>query len=120
MYAIKTSSNFTGSSGLTAHGGAASATVNTLRIAALRLIGDISKTHSSSVLQPFLPKIIPGVISAVNDKYYKISSEAIGTVEQLVKTLTPPRSKSPTQSHKEDLQNLYQAMITKASATDAD
>ena len=117
--AIKASSGSTGSSAITS-GGAASATAQTLRIAALRLIGDISKTHSSSVLQPFLPKIIPGVISAVNDKYYKISSEAIGTVEQLVKTLTPPRSRSTTQSHKEDLQNLYHAIVNKVSATDAD
>lgn len=118
--AIKTSSGSTGSSTAITSGGAASATAHTLRIAALRLIGDISKTHSSSVLQPFLPKIVPGVVSAVNDKYYKISSEAIGTVEQLVKTLTPPRSRSTTQSHQKDLQNLYQVVINKVSATDAD
>ena len=95
--AIKTSSGAVGSSSTITSGGAVSATAHTLRIAALRLIGDISKTYSSSVLQPFLRKIVPGVISAVNDKYYKISSEAIGTVEQLVKTLTPPRSRSMNQ-----------------------
>ena len=118
--AIKTSTGSTGSSTAITSGGAASATAHTLRIAALRLIGDISKTHSSSVLQPFLPKIVPGVVSAVNDKYNKISSEAIGTVEQLVKTLTPPRSKLTSQSHQKDLQNLYQVVINKVSATDAD
>jgi cullin-associated NEDD8-dissociated protein 1 len=118
--AIKTSSGSTGSSTAITSGGAASATAHTLRIAALRLIGDISKTHSSSVLQPFLPKILPGVVSAVNDRYYKISSEAISTVEQLVKTLTPPRSRSTTQNHQKDLQNLYEVIIHKVSATDAD
>ena len=118
--AIKTSSGSTGSSTAITSGGAASATAHTLRIAALRLIGDISKTHSSSVLQPFLPKILPGVVSAVNDKYYKISSEAIGTVEQLVKTLTPPRSRATNQSHQKDLRELYQVIINKVSATDAD
>ena len=118
--AIKTSSSSTGSSTAITSGGAASATAHTLRIAALRLIGDISKTHSSSVLQPYLPKIVPGVVSAVNDKYYKISSEAIGTVEQLVKTLTPPRSRSASQSHQKDLQNLYGVVISKVSTTDAD
>ena len=118
--AIKTSSGSTGSSTVITSGGAASATAHTLRIAALRLIGDISKTHSSSVLQPFLPKIVPGVVSAVNEKHYKISSEAIGTVEQLVKTLTPPRSRSPTQSHQKDLQELYRVIISRVSATDAD
>jgi cullin-associated NEDD8-dissociated protein 1 len=115
---IKSAGGSSGSSTAITSGGAASATAHTLRIAALKLIGDISKTHSSSVLQPFLPKIIPGVISAVNDKYYKISSEAIGTVEQLVKALTPPRSAAS--NHSADLQKLYQVILSKVSATDAD
>jgi cullin-associated NEDD8-dissociated protein 1 len=120
MDAIKTSSPITGSSGLMAHGGAASATVNTLRIAALRLIGDIAKTHSSSVLQPYLPKIVPGVVSAVHDKYYKIASEAIGTVEQLLKALTPPRSRLMDHVYQADLQKLYEVVVDRVSATDAD
>lgn len=118
--AIKSSSGSTGSSGTIGNNGATSATVNTLRIAALRLIGDIFKTHPSSVLQPFLPKIVPGVVSAVNDKYYKISGEAIGTVEQLLKALTPPRSKLMDQNHQADLQKLYQVVVNRVSATDAD
>jgi len=101
--------------------GAASATSNTLRIAALHLIGDIASTHSSSVLQPYLPKIIPGVVLAVKDKFYKVSSEAIGTVEQLVKALTPPRSRTVgQQDHKADLQQLYNVMVGRVSANDAD
>ncbi|KAF4635856.1 hypothetical protein G7Y89_g2236 [Cudoniella acicularis] len=116
---IKTASGSSGSSAITS-GGAASATANTLRIAGLRLIGDIAKTHSSSVLQPYLPKIIPGVVSAVNDKYYKISSEAIGTVEQLVKALTPPRSRLVTSNHQADLQKLYKVIVDRVAATDAD
>jgi cullin-associated NEDD8-dissociated protein 1 len=118
--AIKTASGSTGSSTTITSGGAASATANTLRIAALRLIGDIAKTHSSSVLQPYLSKIVPGVVSAVNDKYFKISSEAIGTVEQLVKALTPPRSRSMNQNDHTNLQKLYGVVINKVSATDAD
>ena len=60
--AIKTSSSSSGSSGAITNSGAASELLILLRIAALRLIGDISKTHSSSVLQPFLPQIVPGVV----------------------------------------------------------
>jgi cullin-associated NEDD8-dissociated protein 1 len=118
--AIKTPSSSAGSSGAITHGGAASATANTLRIAALRLVGDIAKTHSSSVLQPFLPKIVPGVVAAVNDKYYKISAEAIGTVEQLLKALTPPRSRSMDRIYQTDLHKLYEVVINRVSATDAD
>lgn len=101
-------------------GGAASATANTLRIAALRLIGDISKTHSSSVLQPYLGKLIPGVVSAVSDKFYKISGEAIGTVEELIKLVTPPRSRSVRTDHRGNLQQLYQVVVGRVSSMDAD
>jgi cullin-associated NEDD8-dissociated protein 1 len=117
--AIKTTSGLTSSS-TAITSGAASATSNTLRIAALHLIGDIASTHSSSVLQPYLPKIIPGVVLAVKDKYYKVSSEAIGTVEQLVKALTPPRSRMVNQDHKSDLQQLYNVIVGRVSANDAD
>lgn len=101
-------------------GGAASATVSTLRIAALRLIGDLTESHSSSVLQPYLSKIVPGVVSAVNDKFYKISGEAVGTVEQLVKALTPPRSRSVGQKHQADLKRLFDVILGRVSANDAD
>lgn len=117
--AIKSTPGYAGSTAITS-GGAASATANTLRIAALHLMGDIAKTHSSSVLQPFLAKIVPGVVSAVNDRNYKISSEAIGTVEELLKALTPPRFSSLSQSHKADLQQLYKVVIGRVAANDAD
>lgn len=116
--AVKATGSSSSSSALS--GGAASATTNTLRIAALRLLGDIAKSHSSSVLLPFLPKIVPGVVQAVSDKYYKISSEAIATVEQLIKALTPPRSKAATQKTQGDLQQLFKVVIGRVSANDAD
>jgi len=101
-------------------GGAASATGSTLRIAALRLISSLAETHSSSILQPYLAKIVPGVVTAVKDKFYKISGEAIGTIEQLVKALTPPRSRSRGQKHQADIRQLYEVIINRVSANDAD
>ena len=117
--AVKTTGGSSSSSS-SGSGGAASATLNTLRVVALRLIGDIAKTHSSSVLIPFLPKIVPGVILAVKDKYLKVSSQAIGTVEQLVKALTPPRSQLRSQKNQGDLQELYKVVIGRVSANEAD
>ncbi|TAQ89582.1 hypothetical protein B7494_g2085 [Chlorociboria aeruginascens] len=117
---IKASTGFSGTSNTIMSGGAASATASTLRIASLRLIGDISKTHSSSVVQPYLQKIIPGIVAAVNDKFYKLSGEAIRTVEQLIKALTPPRSRSMKQANQADLLKLYQVIVNRVSANDAD
>jgi cullin-associated NEDD8-dissociated protein 1 len=118
--AVKTTSGSTSSSTTISSGGATSATASTLRIAALHLFGDIAKTHSSSVLQPYLGKIVPGIVSAVTDRYHKISSEAIGTVEQLVKALTPPRSRYMHEKHQADLQMLYKVIVGRVSANDAD
>lgn len=108
------------SSSLALSGGNSSATPTTLRLATLRLINDISKTHSSSTLHPYLSKIVAGVIKAVDDKFYKISSEAIRTVEELVKTITPPRSRHTAQKFKGELQKLFNVLVEKANATNVD
>ncbi|KPM36869.1 Cullin-associated NEDD8-dissociated protein 1, C-terminal part [Neonectria ditissima] len=108
------------SSSLASTSGSSSATPSTLRMAALKLISDISKTHSSSILQPYLTKIVAGVAEAVHDRFYKISSEAIRTVEELIKTITPPRSRNAGSKYKDELAKLYDVILDRASANDAD
>lgn len=118
--AIKTPGSGSMSASLASAGGSASATPSTLRVTALKLISDISKTHSSSLLQPYLTKIVDGVTSAVGDRFYKISSEAIRTVEELVKTITPPRSRNAGSKYASELEQLYDVIIDRSSASDAD
>ena len=118
--AIKSSGATAVSASLSGAGGNASATAGTLKIAALRLTSDIAKTHSSAVLQPYLPKVVAGVTSVVYDRYYKISSEAIKTSEEVVKTITPPRSRLTAQKFKGELQNLFDVIVNRATANDAD
>lgn len=120
---IDVTKGVTGNAGATStalSGGAASATATTLRMAVLRFISDIAKTHSSSLFQRYLAKIVAGVVSAVNDKFYKISSEAIRTAEELVKAITPPRAKLTTQKYKPELLKLCDIIIDRTSANDAD
>jgi cullin-associated NEDD8-dissociated protein 1 len=117
---IKTIASGTLSTSLAAAGGAGSATPSTLRIAALKLTSDIAKTHSSSLLQPYLSKVVSGVVAAVNDRYYKISSEAIKTVEELIKTITPPRSRLTAQKFKTELTKLHDAIMERTAAHSAD
>ncbi|KAF9775491.1 hypothetical protein IL306_006408 [Fusarium sp. DS 682] len=102
------------------HSGSSSATPSTLRITALSVISDIAKTHSSTILQPYLTKIVEGVASAASDRFYKISSEAIRTVEELIKTITPPRSRNAASKYKAELEKLYTVIIDRSSAQDAD
>lgn len=109
-----------GSTSMTLSGGAASATPTTLRVAVLKFTSDIARTHSSSLFQPYLSNIVAGVVSAVRDRFYKISSEAIRTAEELVKAVTPPRAKLTLQKYKPELHKLYDIIIDRAAANDAD
>lgn len=118
--AIKPSTAASTSASLSSAGGSASATATTLRMAALRLTSNIAKNHSSTVLQPHLPKLVAGVVAAAHDRFYKISSEAIQTVEEIVKAITPPRSRMTAQKFKGELQKLYDVLIDRATANDAD
>ncbi|KAK3901428.1 armadillo-type protein [Staphylotrichum tortipilum] len=108
------------SASLSSAGGGASATATTLRIAALRLTSDISKNHSSAVLQPYLTKIVAGVVAVAHDRFYKISGEAIQTAEEMIKAITPPRSRMTAQKFKGELQKLYEVVLNRATANDAD
>ncbi|OCL10696.1 TIP120-domain-containing protein [Glonium stellatum] len=101
-------------------GGASSATANGLRIQALQLIGAIADTHSSKAIQPYLLKVIPALISAARDKYSKLSVEALTATEQVIKALTPPRSASSGQYNQQHLEQLFDALVNRISANDAD
>jgi len=117
---IKQSTSGSTSASLSAAGGNASATVTTLRIAALRLISGIAKNHSSTVLQPYLSKLVAGVVAVVHDRFYKISGEAIQTAEEVVKAITPPRSRLAGQKFQGELQKLYDVIVDRTIANDAD
>ena len=105
---------------LTSVGASASATGSKLQIEALQLVSAICDAHSSRVVAPYIGNIIPGVIIAVRDKYYKVSSEAISVVESIVKLLTPPRSAGAEPQYRTHIANLYNVILDRAVATDAD
>ncbi|KAI2629165.1 TIP120-domain-containing protein [Hypomontagnella submonticulosa] len=119
---IDVTKGVTGNAGSTsmALSGASSATATTLRVAVLHFTSNIAKTHSSSLFQRYLESIVDGVVSAVRDRLYKISSEAIRTAEELVKAITPPRARLTTQKYKPELIKLYEIIVDRASSVDAD
>ncbi|KAL5364903.1 armadillo-type protein [Aspergillus floccosus] len=100
--------------------GGASASAGTLQTETLSLIAAIAETHTSDALLPFLIALIPGVIGAVNDRNYKVSSEALGAVEQIVKALTPPRVSSTSQDLASQLEKLYEVVLSRITDTSAD
>ncbi|KAF2024087.1 TIP120-domain-containing protein [Setomelanomma holmii] len=100
--------------------GSASATANSLRIQALQLIGAIADTHSSKAIQPYLPSIVDALLSGVKFKYSKLSIEALAATEQVLKALTPPRSASSGTHNQQHVEKLYEALVNRIAANDAD
>lgn len=117
--AVKTTAS-AASTSLSSGGAAASATPSTLRVAALKFLSDTARTHSSSLLQPYLLKMVSGVVDAVKDRFYKISSQAIETVEEIGKAITPPRSRMTAQKYKGELLKIFDVIIDRATAADVD
>ncbi|KAJ5371362.1 Cullin-associated NEDD8-dissociated protein 1 C-terminal part [Penicillium cataractarum] len=114
--ALKTSS-LSGSSA--AHSGAA-VSAGSLQIETLGLISAIAETHLSDALLPFLIALVPGVVGAVNERNYKVSSEALGAVEQIVKAMTPPRASANTPEVAKQLEKLYEVVLARITDTSAD
>jgi cullin-associated NEDD8-dissociated protein 1 len=98
----------------------ASATANSLRIQALQLVGAIADTHPSKSIQPYLPSIVDALLKGVKDKYSKLSIEALAATEQVVKALTPPRAASSGSQNQQHLEQLYEALVNRIAANDAD
>ncbi|KAI9718117.1 MAG: hypothetical protein M1812_004375 [Candelaria pacifica] len=118
--AVKSSAVSNSQSSATTVSGTGSATGSNLRIEALVLVSSLAETHASSVLQPYLSKLVPVLVSAVRDRFYKVSGEALSAVEQLVKVITPPRLSTAEQQHQVLMSKLYDVIIDRITATDAD
>lgn len=114
--ALKTSSL----SGSSAAPSGTAVSAGTLQIETLGLIAAIAETHTSDSLLSFLLALIPGVIGAVDERNYKVSSEALGAVEQIVKALTPPRISASAPNVAPQLEKLYDVVLARITNTSAD
>lgn len=98
----------------------ASATANSLRIHALQLIGSVADTHSSKSIQPYLDDIVPALVYGIKERYSKLSTEALVASEKVIQALTPPRAATSGQANSKHLETLYEALVAKGTANDAD
>jgi cullin-associated NEDD8-dissociated protein 1 len=115
--ALKPSASGSGSSGAAS---TASATAASLQIETLSLISVITETNPTSILLPFVIALIPGVTATVRDRNFKVSSEALGAVEQFVKALTPPRLPNSDQDLAMQLEKLYEVILDRVADNNAD
>ncbi|KAI1951384.1 hypothetical protein LOZ12_002517 [Ophidiomyces ophidiicola] len=106
--------------GGSATAGATAATAGNLQIDTLNLIATIAETHASNGLLPFLIALVPGVIMAVEEKNYKVASESLGAIEEIIKAMTPPRVSPDDQDLGPQLDKLYDVVINRIMDNSAD
>ena len=107
---------------LSATNGASGSASNsiTLRIGCLHLLATICDTHHAKILMPYAAKIATGLLSAVKDSYFKISSDALRTVESLVIALTPVELSSRDGQFQENMSALFDAVVSRIDAPESD
>jgi cullin-associated NEDD8-dissociated protein 1 len=71
------------------------------------------------VFHPHAPILVPAIIAAVSDPFYKISSEALLVLESLVKVLRPLNQSSQF-DFKPYTANVYQCCFVRLKASDID
>ncbi|ODH53216.1 hypothetical protein GX48_00752 [Paracoccidioides brasiliensis] len=108
------------SGGLSVSAGTTSVSASSLQIETLSLVATISKTHASNALLPFLIALIPGVASSVNDKNFRVASEALGAVEEIAKALTPPRVSASEHDLGSQLEKLFDIIVDKIADNSCD
>ncbi|KAF2083997.1 TIP120-domain-containing protein [Saccharata proteae CBS 121410] len=77
---------------------------------------ECAKVSSSS--SPYLATVVPTLAVAAKDRYSKVSSEALAAVEGLVKALT--QSRASGSQNKGDVENLFEILVNRIAANDAD
>ncbi|KPI38132.1 Cullin-associated NEDD8-dissociated protein 1, C-terminal part [Cyphellophora attinorum] len=108
-----------GPSGASASSGSSS-TVAGLQIETLGAISTITETNSTAVLTPFVIALIPSVTAVARGRNDKVSGEALATLEQFVKALTPPRLSTPNQDHAIHIEKLFDVIVNRVTDNNTD
>lgn len=111
------------------HGDHHLATNSNLKIEALGFLRSLFRTHSPEVFQRHWDALCPPVITAIQDKFYKISSEALICCMELIKVVRHMTFDEDAQKYsygplgaeaKPHVLNIYNVILQRVSTADAD
>jgi len=91
-----------------------------MKIDTLSFIQSLLTGHHPTVFHPHAPILVPAIINAVSDSFYKISSEALVVLQLLVKVLRPLDSSPTTFDFTLYTNNIYQCCFQRLKAQDID
>lgn len=60
-----------------------------MKIDTLSFIHCVLTSHSPEIFHPWVEQLIPPIITAVGDPFYKITAEALLVLQEMVKVIRP-------------------------------
>mmetsp|Transcript_50664 Transcript_50664/g.169198 ORF Transcript_50664/g.169198 Transcript_50664/m.169198 type:complete len:920 (+) Transcript_50664:2-2761(+) len=96
------------------------ASANPLRIEALAFLQLALSTHPPAVFQPHAATLVPTVLSLVEDRYYKITAEALRVSAELARVLRPSPPDPPTFDFAALVAPLFTCVSARLVAQDQD
>ncbi|XP_061388341.1 cullin-associated NEDD8-dissociated protein 1 [Musca vetustissima] len=94
-----------------------------MKIEALSFMSSLLQAHQPYVFAPYIPVMVPLVITAVFDPFYKIATEGLIVLQQLVQVIRP-LDNGAISSNMFDIttvaNQVYSATLQKLKTTDAD
>uniref|UniRef100_A0A6G1SA80 Cullin-associated NEDD8-dissociated protein 1 n=1 Tax=Aceria tosichella TaxID=561515 RepID=A0A6G1SA80_9ACAR len=92
---------------------------STMKIDVLVFIQELLKTHEPPTFYPQVHVLLPAVITAINDSFYKIASEALALLSQLVCVIRPS-GYEPMPDFESVLSTIYTKTVERMSKADLD
>lgn len=90
-----------------------------MKIDTLAFLGCLLTHHSPQVFHPHIDTLLPPIIVAVGDSFYKITSEALLVLQQLVKVIRPLDQESSFR-FEPYVKDIFECTLTKLKAADID
>lgn len=60
-----------------------------MKIETLAFVNCILQHHTGEIFHPYIKDILPPIVTCVGDPFYKITSEALLVLQQMVKVIRP-------------------------------
>ncbi|CAJ0833196.1 8495_t:CDS:10 [Entrophospora sp. SA101] len=104
-------------------------TNSNLKIETLSFLRQLFKVHPAQVFHPHLTRLCPPIIASVEDKFYKITSEAFLVCIELIKVIRPIEYQEDAKTYnvqpldptfKSYILDIYNVTKSRLSTTDAD
>lgn len=91
-----------------------------VKIDSLMFLNVLLTNHKPEVFHPYINAIVPAILSAVDDPFYKIASEGLVVLNNLIQILCPLDDTTKPYDYLQYVTPIYSSTLRRLKATDID